>query len=200
MPEYLLELVTLFHPEEYLPNYRLLPRIERSRQASLAGLEAAAAGEAVGEQVSTGDVRRRIGPLVPVAWGKRRGLIDSGVAVTRFRRRALAGRDLVAALGEPRLVYIADEAAPRPKWKLEFAAWSGTAAALPDGDADALRAAIAERRLRVNQVWVNRRRRFSDGVEIDLVNLVLGPQNGPAPPAELAFLPRVDGWFVSWKE
>jgi hypothetical protein len=186
MPEYLLELVTLFHPEEYLPNYRELPRIERSRRVPAAA-------------VRSGDVLESVGPVVEVAFARRRGLVDRGVPTTRFRRRALAGKDVVRVLGEPRLVYIADEPPPRPKWKLEFARWKGTSCALPDEEAETLRSAIAARRLRINQVWVNRRRRLSDGSEIDVVNLVLGPQNAPLAPAELSFVQHGHDWFVSWK-
>src|SRR6266702_1400649 len=104
MPKAVLGLVTLFHPEVFLPKLHSMPHRRQSRSEKTQAMQGFA----------------RQGRITLTQGYREVPVVDSGEERRRFRNRPLRGEILVPILAEPRIINVWDEPSPRAKWKIEF--------------------------------------------------------------------------------
>lgn len=185
MPRIVLGLVTLFHPERFLPGVDALPRREKSRQAMTAELHELKSAGRVALQYQVRD---------------KTVVVDSGTEVRRFRNTMLAGTQILPFLAEPRVIRIPDESPRRARRKIEFRMnWPDDEGILEPDHRRVLRDSVGESQLKVRGFWINPST-GGGSTETEWANLVLGPLEGSdlVRPASLRFLFSDGLVWVEW--
>jgi hypothetical protein len=169
MSDYVIGLVTIYHPDEFLRRAGVI--------RSSADLITLSHRERLRSDIEESKKDLEARHLITLKPTVRDGIpvVDGGDQARRFYRKSLLGAKLAPYLVAPRLIRTPDEPPPRPKWKAECRKeWPDVQGRLEPHVERAFIDEVGKSDLQVRGVWVNKRvdAKFTHA---EWVNLVVGP-------------------------